>query len=358
MTRPPYSVVLPVRNEIHTLADVVAAYLGQDVAPSEVLLCVNGSTDGTLELSRSLEADHPGLVRVVESAASERKPGAWRAGFAAAANDFILFGDGDALPSFHNGGLLVEAIVRDTRVAAAASAICVVRPERPRTLFDWFSPDVFGVRPGQLNLQGAQYMLHRRRWERVVAQLGIPLMPDVVSEDGYIGRAINVSSNYSIATERRAETYVQPVASLREYNLLFCRLGHAGMELEAFPPLRTSPAPPRPPHLGRVVLLGIRRGIRERDIIFVTKALGTAWYTWSWFMLVKREDRLPPAQASSVPSADDLWDLNTAKSRFSRTLVESVGGDRARAAGGIARAGDGVAVSVDERTRPIVGAEP
>jgi hypothetical protein len=314
-----------VRNEVHTLADVVAAYAAQEVSPSEILVCVNGSTDGTLESARRLESEHSGLVRVLESNAAERKPGAWRRAFAEAANDLILFGDGDTLPAPQNGRVLIEAMLHDEQIAVVASAIFVVRPERPRSLFDWFSPDPFGIRPGPPRLQGAQYLLHRIRWQKVVAELNIPLMPDVVSEDGYLGRAVSASRQFVIAGERRSEAYIQPVATLREYNLAFCRFGHAGMQFDEFPPLRKSPSPPVPRALRHDVFSGILSGMRERDLLLITKALGTAWYTVSWRILLRYGDRLAPlAPAPATPSDDDLWDLRSAKTRFSRTLVDSL----------------------------------
>jgi glycosyltransferase involved in cell wall biosynthesis len=324
---PAYSVAVPVRNEINTLTDVVAAYVCQDVAPTEILICVNGSTDGTLDLARRLETEHPRLVRVLESSTGERKPGAWRAAFSAAANDLVLFGDGDTLPAPQNGRVLVEAIGRNSRIAAVASPICIVRPERPRSAFDWFSPDPFGIRPGTPNLQGAQYLIHRRRWQGVVAELAIPLMPDVVSEDGYIGRAISVSARYVVANEVRAEAYIQPIGSLREYNLAFCRLGQAALQFDAFPPLRVTAHPPGP-KVARCVFAGILKGVRERDLLSITKALGTAWYSLSWLSLIKfgnQLERVTPAP--DQPSQDDLWSLRTAKASFSRSFVASVRGD-------------------------------
>lgn len=326
MTLPAYSVALPVRNEIHTLADVVAAYVGQAVAPSEILLCVNGSTDGTLELARRLEAEHPRLVRVIESDAADRKPGAWRAGFAEATNDLVLFGDGDALPAPENGRVLVEVMVSDARIAAVAAAICIVRPDRPRSLFDWFSPDHLGVRPGAPRLQGPQYLLHRHRWREVIAELGIPLMPDVVSDDGYIGCAIGMSRDYIVVGDSRARAYIQPIRSLHEYNLAFCRLGQAGMQFDDFPPLQTPPAPPQRHQLWRDVSSRIRHGIRERDLLLVTKALGTAWYTLSWRILLRYADRVERFRPAA-PSQDDLWSLRTAKARFSPRLVAAVRAD-------------------------------
>ena len=91
------SVVIPTRNRRATLAALLERVAPQaKAAGAEVLVVDNGSTDGTPELLRPLEAD--GRVRVVH----EPTPGATRArnaGARAARGDVVSFIDDDALPA-------------------------------------------------------------------------------------------------------------------------------------------------------------------------------------------------------------------------------------------------------------------
>ena len=56
-----YSVVIPAYNAFETLAETLDSILAQSIAPAEVILVDDGSTDSTLEIATA----YPGLVRVV-----------------------------------------------------------------------------------------------------------------------------------------------------------------------------------------------------------------------------------------------------------------------------------------------------
>src|SRR5687768_5012512 len=67
-----YTVVVPVHNEAVQLESLITAFLTA-LPPEvrsvlgEVLLIENGSTDGTLEICRRLEAQWPGIVRALSN---------------------------------------------------------------------------------------------------------------------------------------------------------------------------------------------------------------------------------------------------------------------------------------------------
>jgi GT2 family glycosyltransferase len=92
------SIVVPVRNAMRTLPLCLPALARLDPAPSEIVLVDNGSTDGSLDVLRAFERDHPSCaVRVLE----ESRPGASaarNAGIRAAKGEVIAFTDSDCSP--------------------------------------------------------------------------------------------------------------------------------------------------------------------------------------------------------------------------------------------------------------------
>jgi len=117
---PTASVVIPTRNRCATLATLLARVAPQaEAAAAEVVVVDNGSTDGTPETLRQLEAD--GKLRIV----FEPIPGATRArnaGARAARGEVVAFVDDDALPS--DGWLTaLLAPFENPRVAAAGGRV-------------------------------------------------------------------------------------------------------------------------------------------------------------------------------------------------------------------------------------------
>src|SRR5207247_11362295 len=116
----PASVVIPPRNRCATLATLLERVAPQaQAAAAEVVVVDNGSTDGTPETLRQLEAD--GKLRIV----FEPIPGATRArnaGARAARGDVLAFIDDDALPA---DGWLAALLVpfANPRVAAAGGRV-------------------------------------------------------------------------------------------------------------------------------------------------------------------------------------------------------------------------------------------
>jgi len=124
------SVVIPTRNRRATLAALLDRVDPQATAAgAEVVVVDNGSTDGTPELLRPLEAQ--GQLRVVR----EPTPGATRArnaGARAARGDVLAFVDDDALPA--DGWLAaLLAPFANPRVAAAGGRVSLRFAGAPST---------------------------------------------------------------------------------------------------------------------------------------------------------------------------------------------------------------------------------
>jgi len=86
------SVVIPVYNEVHTIAEVVARVEAVPL-PKEIILVDDGSTDGTRDRLAEI-ARRPG-VRVLYQPVNRGKGAALRAGIAAAAGDIVVVQDAD-----------------------------------------------------------------------------------------------------------------------------------------------------------------------------------------------------------------------------------------------------------------------
>ena len=95
------SVVIPVRDEVDSLPELIASLQSQTFPPAEVVIVDGGSTDETVALARQLTADDD-RFRVVE--AGEATPGRGRnIGISAARHDWIALSDAGNRYSSHRG---------------------------------------------------------------------------------------------------------------------------------------------------------------------------------------------------------------------------------------------------------------
>jgi glycosyltransferase involved in cell wall biosynthesis len=87
------SVVIPVYNEVTTIDRVIATVLDVDV-DKEIIVVDDHSTDGTREVLRVLEAQHPN-VHVLRHERNRGKGAALRTGFPKARGRFVIVQDAD-----------------------------------------------------------------------------------------------------------------------------------------------------------------------------------------------------------------------------------------------------------------------
>lgn len=89
------SIVIPVYNEVATIAELVARVRAVDVGlEKEILLVDDGSSDGTRDVLQKLGADQAEL-KVLFHEVNKGKGAALRTGFAAATGDILLIQDAD-----------------------------------------------------------------------------------------------------------------------------------------------------------------------------------------------------------------------------------------------------------------------
>src|SRR5438093_807365 len=123
-TAPPFvSVVVPVRNEVRFLGNTLRQLLAQDYDADrfEVLVADGRSTDGTPDLVRDFQADHPNLYlfdnpQVLASAGRNRA-------IEAARGDIVVIVDGHC--DLANPNYLADLVAAFAR----SGADCVGRPQ-------------------------------------------------------------------------------------------------------------------------------------------------------------------------------------------------------------------------------------
>lgn len=107
MTEPRVSIVIPAYNARDTLGRCVTACQNQSVPVHEIIVVDDGSTDGTLDVARSL----PGVCVVSQPNAGPAT--ARNTGAAASTGDLIAFTDADCVPEPNWIAALVTALPAD-----------------------------------------------------------------------------------------------------------------------------------------------------------------------------------------------------------------------------------------------------
>lgn len=94
--RLPVTVIVPAYNAAATLPRSLASVFAQTCPPAEIILIDDASTDVTLDIVRTLCAEHPGLpIRTVRLAENGGAGSARNAGWELATQEFIAFLDAD-----------------------------------------------------------------------------------------------------------------------------------------------------------------------------------------------------------------------------------------------------------------------
>ncbi len=88
------TVVIPCYNEVTTIQQILARVLDVGLV-NEVIIVDDGSTDGTLDVLKAIEAEATPNVHVIYHERNQGKGAALRTGFSAAKSDVILIQDAD-----------------------------------------------------------------------------------------------------------------------------------------------------------------------------------------------------------------------------------------------------------------------
>ncbi|MCW8925592.1 MAG: glycosyltransferase family 2 protein [Xanthomonadales bacterium] len=130
------SLVVPCYNEASTLATCIerTLELNSEKLHLQILIVDDGSSDGSLEIARRLEALHP-EIKVLQHKANSGKGAALRTGFANATGDFVGIQDADLEYDPLEYRELLQPLLRDEVDVVFGSRY--LRPQTHRTLYFW-----------------------------------------------------------------------------------------------------------------------------------------------------------------------------------------------------------------------------
>lgn len=105
---PAFSIVIPLYNKVHSIADTVASVLSQQLSDFELIIVDDGSTDGSAQMVERIRDDRIRLIKKENGGVSSAR----NTGIGLAAADHIAFLDADDLwlPSFLED---IHALMRD-----------------------------------------------------------------------------------------------------------------------------------------------------------------------------------------------------------------------------------------------------
>lgn len=130
---PILSVVVPCYNEISTIAELLTRVL-ESPWVAQVIVVDDGSTDGTLEVLRSVADPR---LRVLEQPCNMGKGTALRRGFLEATSEFVVVQDADLEYDPADYGRLIEPLISDKADVVFGSRFITDRPHR--VLYFWHS---------------------------------------------------------------------------------------------------------------------------------------------------------------------------------------------------------------------------
>lgn len=130
--------IIPVHNGARYIADAIDSVLAQTVAPSEILVIDDGSTDGTAEVVRRYGERVTGIVQKNQGVSAARNHGLQRA-----TGEFVAFLDADDVWHKRKLELQLEALARHPELGLIGAGT-----------FDWPTDKVpeLGASPGAVDI--------------------------------------------------------------------------------------------------------------------------------------------------------------------------------------------------------------
>jgi glycosyltransferase involved in cell wall biosynthesis len=230
-----FSVGIPVKNEYLSLENTLISINSNNLIPSEIIVCVNGSTDGTLELSKSLESKFSNL-KTIES--EPGKANAWNKINLESHNNTILFTDGDVTLRPKTSENLMSHLIQNKNLSLVGGNFYRVPPKLP-TSHTTFSDMSYGIFTNNSHVSGGLYVIDREKIFSQMNNLEISKMPkDIINDDGFLSM---VSSQFNtVEIIPNAYINVNPILTFDDWKKMRIRLEKGYKQLnDKYPNYRT-----------------------------------------------------------------------------------------------------------------------
>ncbi len=195
-----YSVGVPVRNEENTLKTCLESILNQRISPNKVLVCVNGSTDGTLDIALNL-ADKYKKIKVLES--EPGKPNAWNKIVENSKDNYLMFTDGDVIVDTCAAENLFKTFKENPNLIIVGGTYQYTKPEK-KSFVDIFCDD-FEKSLNINSLIGRLYLMKKKELFKLANLENVPIIPsEIINEDEFL---YNLVKKYD-AFENNNEAFI------------------------------------------------------------------------------------------------------------------------------------------------------
>jgi glycosyltransferase involved in cell wall biosynthesis len=177
-----YCIGVPARNEAVNIAGLLDSLLAQTAPPEKIIVCVNDTTDNTLEIA-SRHAEEHNIIQVISS--DPGKANAWHEIIKQVSTDIVMFCDGDVTVDKHAAEKLLECLNSDENLIIAGGAAWSINEKKTFFAKYFVAPEPEPPEPKWII--GRLYMLRLGKLQARVKELGIELMPrDTINDDGYL----------------------------------------------------------------------------------------------------------------------------------------------------------------------------
>ncbi len=225
-----YSVGIPARNESKNLEACVLSVINQTISPEKIIICVNGSTDITLQIAKKLEQEYPQIL-VLKS--NEGKPWAWNTIVDKNKSNLLMFVDADVIINKKAFEYLFDLLIKNPDIALVGGSVYRLKPKL--NLFTLFNDASYEFVEKQRYINGKLYLANIEKLKKISTNYGINLMPsNIIADDQFLEKLSLLGGGFSITKEAYATCL--PIITVRDWFSFRIRVSRGRKQLiQEFP---------------------------------------------------------------------------------------------------------------------------
>ena len=191
------SVCIPVNNEENTIEKTILDVMSQNISISEVIICANGCSDGTINIVKNIQKDNK-LIKIITTHIAS-KCNAWNLLIYKAKENIIIFMDADVTLHDKAFQCILDRQIKTNKTIVGG------RMESKK----WSIAQYVGY---QHFLCGRLYVINKKLFKSYVSEP----MPEVLREDYWLELSIPVNETVIC---QQAYVFYQPPSLYDEYLL-------------------------------------------------------------------------------------------------------------------------------------------